>query len=116
MKEGLDSLRFCGDDCAMTRRKRKEKGEGRKEKGEGRNFSFILNPLSFSWHTLSVEAVGERLASDLTHGLTSAEAAQRLTAFGRNRLAEVGPAPLLRIDIARFSTIMAQLTKLEEIR
>jgi hypothetical protein len=51
------------------------------------------------WHILTPEAVASELQSDLTHGLTAAEAQRRLQASGPNVLPEAArPSALALFD------------------
>jgi Ca2+-transporting ATPase len=52
--------------------------------------------LSITWHSLSPEEVLKSLDTSLQNGLSSSEAASRLSKFGPNQLAEAAKAPFWR--------------------
>lgn len=58
------------------------------------------------WHALESEKVAQRLGSDLTAGLSGAEAASRLITHGRNELPEAPPPSPLRIFLTQFSSLI----------
>ena len=55
-----------------------------------------LPSLMEAWHTLSVEETAQRLRTNVTHGLTRAEATLRYTQQGSNALAG-GKATLIPV-------------------
>ena len=62
--------------------------------------------LSTAWHTRTVANAAERLVSDLENGLSSEEAARRLTQFGPNEIREQRSRSLFAIAIAQFKDFM----------
>jgi P-type Ca2+ transporter type 2C len=58
------------------------------------------------WHTLTGEALGRNLRSDLEHGLTWREAEDRLAVVGLNELPEVPPPSPLSILIRQFTSLI----------
>jgi Ca2+-transporting ATPase len=63
-------------------------------------------PSAEVWHTLESEKVAQRLGSDVTVGLSGAEAAGRLLSHGRNELPEAPPPSLFHIFLAQFSSLI----------
>jgi Ca2+-transporting ATPase len=55
-------------------------------------------------HTQDPDALVRTLGSDAAHGLSSAEAGERLTRFGRNELVRRRPVPAYRKFIAQFAS------------
>ena len=66
------------------------------------------SPSGASWHARSVPDVLTALGSAPT-GLTSAEAARRLTTFGPNRLTPAPPRSALQILVAQFRGVVVLL-------
>jgi Ca2+-transporting ATPase len=62
-----------------------------------------------AWHTLSVEETAQRLRTDLMHGLTRAEAAQRYAQQGANALAGVKQRSALSIFVHQFRSLIVVL-------
>ncbi len=58
------------------------------------------------WHTLTGEALGLKLGSDLEYGLTWTEAEHRLAAVGPNELPEAPPPSPLSILLTQFSSLI----------
>jgi Ca2+-transporting ATPase len=57
----------------------------------------ILSETSQPWHTLTAEAVAEKLDTDLNGGLSPSEAQQRQQKYGRNELrAKPRKSPVIR--------------------
>jgi len=65
--------------------------------------------MSEAWHTLDAEVVAQRLRSDGTSGLTSDEAAQRLTHFGANRLEQAPGRTPLAILLNQLKSLLVLL-------
>ncbi len=61
------------------------------------------------WHALSVEDVAGRHSTDVTQGLTAAEAGQRLTQYGPNALAQAQQRSALAILLAQFQSLIVAL-------
>ncbi len=59
-----------------------------------------------SWYALSVDEVAQRLSVDPTAGLSSAEAASRLTANGPNELPAEQPVPGWRLFLDQYRNYM----------
>ncbi len=57
------------------------------------------------WHALPIAEVVDRLGTDLEHGLTDAEAAERLQLYGRNELAHDTKGAWQRL-IAQFADVL----------
>jgi Ca2+-transporting ATPase len=55
-----------------------------------------------NWHTVNIEDMIENLQTDLSAGLSTDEAAQRLLEFGSNVLAETEPISSWRLFISQF--------------
>lgn len=60
------------------------------------------------WHTLSIEEVARHLRVHVTHGLTSAEAAERLATYGPNRFVEATRRSSLTILLAQFKSLIVR--------
>jgi len=56
------------------------------------------------WHALELEAVSQLLQTNLSGGLSSAEASRRLQLFGPNELPEAPPKPIWRVFVAQFAS------------
>jgi Ca2+-transporting ATPase len=63
-------------------------------------------PAAEMWHALESDKVAQRLGSDLTVGLSGAEAASRLITHGRNELPEAPPPSPLHIFLTQFSSLI----------
>jgi Ca2+-transporting ATPase len=63
-------------------------------------------PAAEKWHALESEKVAQRVGSDLTAGLSGAEAASRLITHGRNELPEAPPPSPFHIFFAQFSSLI----------
>ncbi len=63
-------------------------------------------PAAEMWHALESDKVAQRLGSDLTAGLSGAEAADRLITHGRNELPEAPPPSPLHIFLTQFSSLI----------
>ena len=61
------------------------------------------------WHTLSLEATVHLLKSDDERGLTQSEAAERLTRFGPNSIAQAHERSAWSILIAQFKSLIVGL-------
>ena len=61
------------------------------------------------WHTLSLEATFDRLKSDDARGLSQSEAAQRLSRFGPNSIAQAQERSAISILIAQFKSLIVGL-------
>ena len=61
------------------------------------------------WHTLSLEATVDRLKSDDARGLTQTEAAERLSRFGPNSIAQAQERSAVSILIAQFKSLIVGL-------
>ena len=59
------------------------------------------------WHVLTPEAVSLELQSDLTHGLSAAEAQRRLRVSGLNVLPEAERPSALALFLRQFTSIEA---------
>lgn len=59
-----------------------------------------------NFETLTSEQIVERLKTDRKHGLTEEEAAKRLEANGKNKLAEKAKDPWYKIFFAQFNDAM----------
>lgn len=59
-----------------------------------------------NFETLTSEQIVERLKTDRKHGLTEEEAAKRLEAHGKNKLAEKAKDPWYKIFFAQFNDAM----------
>ncbi len=57
-------------------------------------------------HRLPAEAVGEHLETDLEHGLTAEQVAERLARFGYNELPEEAPTPLWKRFLEQFKSFL----------
>jgi Ca2+-transporting ATPase len=68
--------------------------------------SVSRSPDTQDWHTLEVNQVLEKLESDRTHGLTSAQAAENRRRYGPNELEEAGGRTSLEILWDQFKNIM----------
>jgi len=62
-----------------------------------------------AWHTLVVEDAGARLGTDLTRGLSEAEAKKRLREIGRNELLEARKRSPLSIFVHQFKSLIVWL-------
>ena len=62
-----------------------------------------------AWHVLSVEAVEDRLQTDVARGLASAEAARRLAQYGPNALAQAHERSTLIIFLEQFRSLIVAL-------
>ncbi len=62
-----------------------------------------------NWHTLSIEEVAQHLKVNVDHGLTNAEAAERLATCGPNRFVEATRRPPLTILISQFKSLIVLL-------
>jgi Ca2+-transporting ATPase len=62
-----------------------------------------------AWHTLSVEETAQRLRTNVTHGLTRAEATLRYTQQGSNALAGVKQRSSLSIFVHQFRSLIVVL-------
>ena len=62
-----------------------------------------------AWHVLSIEAVADRLKTDVSRGLTGAEAASRLAHYGPNALAQARKRSALAMLIAQFRSLIVAL-------
>jgi len=58
------------------------------------------------WYALSAEAVAERLATDVATGLTSAEAARRISEHGPNALAQPPRRPRILLFLDQFRSLI----------
>src|SRR5262245_2418797 len=74
----------------MLRRARSSIGPGFKQLSD-----MEQKPAAVAWHALSTEEALKALNSDSTSGLSSEEAARRLSEHGPNRLPEAPPPSLL---------------------
>ena len=68
-----------------------------------------LPSLMEAWHTLSVEETAQRLRTNVTHGLTRAEATLRYTQQGSNALAGVKQHSSLSIFVHQFRSLIVVL-------
>ena len=59
-----------------------------------------------NWHCLDVNAVAEHLESDAAQGLSTEAAAQRLSQYGENRLAEPPPTPAWVVFARQFAGVL----------
>lgn len=64
---------------------------------------------SVAWHALPIHEVKERLQSDLTAGLTHAEATSRLAKHGPNTLTQAQQRSALSILLAQFHSLIVVL-------
>lgn len=62
-----------------------------------------------AWHTLTSEAVTEIQQTDLTRGLSGAEAVRRLEQYGPNALAQARQRSALSILLAQFKSLIVAL-------
>ena len=62
-----------------------------------------------AWHGLSIEAVTEKLHTDVTRGLTQVEASRRVAQYGANTLAAAQQRSALSILIAQFRSLIVVL-------
>ncbi|MEO6623684.1 MAG: cation-transporting P-type ATPase, partial [Burkholderiaceae bacterium] len=62
-----------------------------------------------AWHTLSVEETAQRLETNVTHGLTRAEAALRYTQQGANMLARAKQRSAVSIFVHQFRSLIVVL-------
>jgi len=62
-----------------------------------------------AWHTLAVDVTAQRLKTDPTRGLTNDEAAQRLEAYGPNRLEQARGRSTFAILVDQFKSLMVLL-------
>ena len=62
-----------------------------------------------AWHMLPVDEAFQRQQTDVTQGLTQAEAAQRLVKFGPNALAQAQQRSTLSIFLAQFQSLIVAL-------
>ncbi|BAL95532.1 cation-translocating P-type ATPase [Rubrivivax gelatinosus] len=60
------------------------------------------SPPQAAWHALDGAAVAQALQSDMTRGLSAAEAARRLAAHGANTLPEPPPRPAWHVLLQQF--------------
>lgn len=58
------------------------------------------------WHTLTTEALGQELQSDMDIGLTVSEAQHRLATVGPNELQEAAPPSPLKIFLSQFTSLI----------
>ena len=61
------------------------------------------------WHTRSTIETASDLQTDITHGLGSVEAAERLARHGPNTLAAASHASTLTILLHQFQSLMVRL-------
>ena len=69
---------------------------------EPMNDASIVKP----WHSVTAEALGTELRTNLDHGLSTAEAAQRQVREGFNELPEAPPPSLLRLFFSQFTSVI----------
>ncbi len=62
-----------------------------------------------AWHVLPVDAVKDRLQTDVAKGLTQAEGARRLAMYGPNILAQAHQQSTLAIFLAQFRSLIVAL-------
>ena len=67
------------------------------------------DPKAVPWHTLSAQAVAERLEVDPQQGLSPAEVEARRERYGANKLEDKGPTPPWRIYIEQFKSVIIWL-------
>lgn len=71
-----------------------------------------LAPLAMgdqAWHVLSLEAVKDRLKTDVSRGLTQSEVNRRLAQFGPNTLTQAHKRSTLSIFVAQFQSLIVAL-------
>ncbi|MGB4712324.1 MAG: cation-transporting P-type ATPase [Fuerstiella sp.] len=61
------------------------------------------------WHALSVDQAVQRLQTDVSQGLTAAEASRRLSKHGSNTLAQARQRSTLRILVSQFLSLIVAL-------
>ena len=61
------------------------------------------------WHSLSLDEASDRLQSDVTQGLTQAEADERLAKYGANSLTQSHQRSTLDILLAQFRSLIVAL-------
>ncbi len=66
-------------------------------------------PQTEAWHALSLAEAFERLQANDAQGLTMVEAAQRLTQYGPNTLAQARERSAWSILVAQFQSIIVAL-------
>ncbi|MBP7690649.1 MAG: ATPase, partial [Anaerolineales bacterium] len=62
-----------------------------------------------AWHSQTVAAVLDQLATRDDHGLSSAEAQQRLAQYGHNELREKPPTPFWRLVVDQLKSFVVIL-------
>jgi P-type Ca2+ transporter type 2C len=64
------------------------------------------NPAMPAWHARALPEVVEQLGSDVAHGLSREQAADRLARHGPNRLARRPPKPQWRLFLEQFKSVL----------
>ena len=61
------------------------------------------------WHVLTLDAVTDKLQTDVARGLTQVEAARRLAQYGPNTLAQARERSAFSILVAQFRSLIVVL-------